>query len=225
MFASATRTLPAGKHPSWHKQDGRVGRGKSNRRRGPEAPEHPQQGSGAPVSSAAWGAMHCDVSESRGLGLGVHPGAAPSSLHHLQVFPRRQPLPAQPWRVPVPHTRPAYPRRWMGGSQRAGFQGWRAVTSEPPEMSSGWPQPPSVPSWFPTSDTWGLRPPCPASATRRDSDPMQRMCLKLSRELRAGARSSPGGRLVLVSMHTRTRLPGCVAAEQGPPSPPQGPAS
>lgn len=154
-----------------------------------------------------------------------HPGAAPSSLHHLQVFPRRQPLPAQPWRVPVPHTRPAYPRRWMGGSQRAGFQGWRAVTSEPPEMSSGWPQPPSVPSWFPTSDTWGLRPPCPASATRRDSDPMQRMCLKLSRELRAGARSSPGGRLVLVSMHTRTRLPGCVAAEQGPPSPPQGPAS
>lgn len=60
---------PRGKHPSWHKQDGRVGRGKSNRRRGPEAPEHPQQGSGAPVSSAAWGAMHCDVSESRaGLG-------------------------------------------------------------------------------------------------------------------------------------------------------------
>lgn len=68
---------PRGKHPSWHKQDGRVGRGKSNRRRGPEAPEHPQQGSGAPVSSAAWGAMHCDVSESRGLGLGVPPWSCP----------------------------------------------------------------------------------------------------------------------------------------------------
>lgn len=225
MFASATRTLPAGKHPSWHKQDGRVGRGKSNRRRGPEAPEHPQQGSGAPVSSAAWGAMHCDVSESRGLGLGVPPWSCPLlSAPPPGVSPEAAPpCPALAGASATPT--PCLPQALDGGSQRAGFQGWRAVTSEPPEMSSGWPQPPSVPSWFPTSDTWGLRPPCPASATRRDSDPMQRMCLKLSRELRAGARSSPGGRLVLVSMHTRTRLPGCVAAEQGPPSPPQGPAS
>lgn len=70
VFESATHTLPAGRHPSWHKQDGRVGRGKSNRRRGPEAPEHPQWGSGAPVSSAAWGAMQCDVSERPWAGLG-----------------------------------------------------------------------------------------------------------------------------------------------------------
>lgn len=151
MFASATHTLPAGKHPSWHKQDGRVGRGKSNRRRGPEAPEHPQWGSGAPVSSAAWGAMHCDVSERPWAGLGrptlalAWPScpllSAPPVPQRPQQPPpgvhRRQALPAQPWWVPVPHPRPAYPRRWMGGCQRAGFQGWRAVTSKPPRDELG----------------------------------------------------------------------------------------